>query len=185
MTGEQMAGLVLALLVMGLGVVGSVIPGVPSTPLILVAAVGHRWYFGLESASNLILLALGALTLFSIALDYLATIFGARRLGATWRGLVGGVLGLILGAVFFNIPGLLAGPFVGALLFEMAGGRELGPSARAGLGAVIGLVVGTLGRIGCGLVMAGLFVYSVLTRTGVETPLEIVRVILTIRGGAG
>ena len=45
MSSEQIIGLLLALLVMGVGCLGSVLPGLPSTPLVLIAAIGHKLYF--------------------------------------------------------------------------------------------------------------------------------------------
>ena len=63
-----MIGLSLALLVMLVGFAGSVLPGLPGTPLILVAAIGHRLYFGAHSVSNLVLIVLIVLTAGSILL---------------------------------------------------------------------------------------------------------------------
>ena len=52
MTTEQIIGLSLALFVMCFGLAGSVLPGIPGTPLVVLAAVAHRLYFGATSASN-------------------------------------------------------------------------------------------------------------------------------------
>ncbi len=138
MTAEQIIGLSLALLVMCFGLAGSVLPGIPSTPLILLAAIGHRLWFGAASVGNWSLAILGALMALSLVMDYLASMAGAKRLGATWRGVLGAIVGGLVG-IFFSLPGILLGPFLGALLFEMIGGREWKEAARAGLGAVMGL----------------------------------------------
>src|SRR4051794_17367966 len=123
MSVEQSIGLTMALAIMALGLIGSVLPGIPSTPLVLLTAIGHRLYFGPASISNLFLVCLVLLTIFSLVLDYLATLFGARKLGATWRGLVGALLGGIIG-LFFAPIGILLGPFLGALVFELVSGRD-------------------------------------------------------------
>jgi len=143
------------------GLAGSVLPGIPSTPLIFLVTSGHRLYFGAASASMLALIVLGALMVLSLAMDYLASMYGAKRLGATWRGVLGAVVGGMIG-IFFSIPGIVLGPFLGALLFEMVGGREWKEAARAGLGAVIGLFVGALGKLACCVSMMGLFAASVI-----------------------
>ena len=161
MTGEQIIGLSLALFVMCFGLAGSVLPGIPGTPLVVLAAVAHRLYFGAASASNTALVIIVLLMLLSIVMDYLASMYGAKRLGATWRGVLGAVVGGLIG-IFFAVPGILLGPFVGALLFEMMGGREWKEAARAGLGAVIGLFVGALGKLACCVAMMGLFAFSVI-----------------------
>ena len=146
---------------MCLGLAGSVLPGIPSTPLVMLVAIGHRLYFGPAGASNVALLIMGALMALSLLMDYLASMYGAKKLGATWRGVLGAVVGGLIG-VFFNLPGLLLGPFLGALVFEMVGGREWKEAARAGLGAVIGLFVGAIGKLACCVAMMGLFAVNVI-----------------------
>ena len=164
MTVEQIIGLIVALLVMAVGVAGSILPGLPSTPLVLAAAIGHKLYFGPTGVGWVVMTILAVLTTLSLVMDYLASIYGAKRLGATWRGAVGAVVGGLIG-LFFSFPGILIGPFLGALVFEMAGGRNLHESSRAGLGALLGLLAGTLGKLACCLAMSGLFVMDVVWRS--------------------
>jgi uncharacterized protein len=170
MTIEQMVGLFLSLGLMLAGLIGSVVPAMPGTPLVLIGAVGHRLYFGDASASNTVLLVLVLLTLFSLVLDYIATIIAAKRFGATWRGVLGALLGGLAGLILLPFPGIIIGPFIGALLCEMLGGRAFHPSARAGFGAFLGLIVGALGKAGVCAVMMGIFAVSVITRSGAEIP---------------
>src|SRR3990172_4189580 len=113
MTWEQIIGLSLALLVMLIGLIGNVIPAIPGTPLVLVAAIGHRLYFGEASVSNTILVALLTLTIVSVLFDLAASALGAKKFGATWRGAAGAVIGGIIG-IFFSLPGIILGPFIGA-----------------------------------------------------------------------
>jgi len=163
-TLEQIIGLSLALFVMCFGLAGSVLPGIPSTPLVMLVAIGHRLFFGAAGASNVALIILAALMMLSLAMDYLASMAGAKKLGATWRGVLGAVVGGSIG-IFFNIPGIILGPFLGAALLEMIGGRAWKEAARAGLGAVIGLFVGALGKLACGTAMMGLFATNVIVRS--------------------
>ncbi len=164
MTPGEIIGLLLTLLVMGVGLVGSVLPALPGPPLILAAAVGHRLWFGEHSVSGGVLGVLAGLTVGALALDYLATLLGARKLGATWRGVVGAGLGVVLG-VFTGPLGLVAGPLVGATLGEWLGGRELRAASRAGLGAVLGVLAGAAGKFACSVAMIGLFVVNLAWRT--------------------
>jgi len=159
-----MIGLSLALLVMLAGLVGSVVPGLPGTPLILVAAIGHRLYFGDASASNLVLGVLVGLTIVSLAFDFLATALGAKKFGATWRGALGALIGGIVG-LFFSLPGIILGPFLGAMLFEMLGDKEFKKAAHAGLGAMLGLLLGIVGKFSIGVMMAVLFAVNVVMRS--------------------
>jgi uncharacterized protein YqgC (DUF456 family) len=165
MTMEATVGLSIALLVMCIGLIGSVVPGIPSTPLILAAAIGHKIYFGPESVGVLVMTLLVVVTAFSIVLDYAASMAGAKKLGATWRGAVGAVLGVIAG-LFFPFPGIIIGPFAGAVVLEMVGGREWREASKAGLGATVGLLAGAVAKIGCGLGMIALFTINVIQRAG-------------------
>ena len=164
MSAEQIIGLTIALLIMAVGVVGSILPGIPSTPLVLLGAIGHKLYFGQTGVGWFVMSVLAVFTLLSLVMDYLASIYGAKRLGATWRGSTGAMVGGLIG-LFFNIPGLLLGPFLGATVFELAGGRKLKESSRAGLGATLGLLAGALGKVLCCLGMILLFTVDVLYRS--------------------
>lgn len=164
MTTEEIIGLSLTLLVMLAGLVGSLLPVLPGTPLVLVAAIGHRLYFGATSVSNLVLGVLVALTLISIVFDFLAGMLGAKKFGATWRGMTGAVIGGIVG-LFFNLPGIILGPFIGATLFEMLGDKEFKKAAHAGLGATVGLLLGIVGKFSISVVMMILFATNVILRS--------------------
>ena len=74
--------------------------------------------------------------------------------------MVGGLVGL-----FFILPGILFGPFLGALLFEFAGGREVKPALKAGVGATIGLLAGALGKFAICITMMALFAVNVVYRS--------------------
>ena len=159
-----MIGLGLALLVMLLGLIGSILPGLPGTPLVFLAAVGHRLYFGQASVSNLVLGVLAGLMVVSLLLDFAATALGAKKFGATWRGAVGAVVGGLCGLLLV-FPGIILGPFIGALLFELLGGKELKAAASAGAGATLGLLLGIIGKVALTVVMAGLFATNVIVRS--------------------
>jgi uncharacterized protein YqgC (DUF456 family) len=171
-TTVEILGLLAALFVMSVGMAGSVLPAIPSTPLVVVAAVAHRLYFGEASASNLALALMIGLMLLSLLMDYLASMLGARKLGATWRGVMGAVIGGLVG-LFFALPGIILGPFLGAALFELMGGRTWNDAARAGFGAVLGLLFGAVGKIACCVAMMVLFTFSVVMRATAEPALEL------------
>lgn len=164
---EQAIGFAVALFIMLIGLFGAVLPGIPGAPLILLIAVGHRLYFGDAGASNLAIAGLLGLTLLSLALDFLASVMGAQKLGATWRGVLGAVMGLMAG-MFFSLPGLILGPFLGALAAEMLGNRKFEDAARAGVGAMLGLLVGAVGKLSCAAAMIGIFVFSVLRASAIQ-----------------
>ncbi len=164
MTPEQTIGFALALLLMAVGCLGSVLPALPSTPLVLIAAIAHKLYFKSASAGWLVLTLMVLITALALVMDYLATLYGAKRFGATKKGMFGAILGGIVG-LFFNLPGIILGPLLGATLFEVMGGREWKASAKAGVGATLGLFAGAVGKFFCCLSMIVLFIIGVLWNT--------------------
>lgn len=163
MTAAEILGFIIAEGVMVAGAIGSLVPAIPSTPVVFLAALGHKIYFGESSISYLVLAILGIVTLFSVVMDYIASLVGARKLGATWRGVTGALVGGILG-LFLGPWGILIGPFGGALAFEMLGGRQFDEASKAGLGALLGIVAGTLGKFICAIGMASLFAANIMWR---------------------
>ena len=155
----------LALLVMLVALIGNFIPGVPGTPLALIATVFHRLYFGLDSVNNLVLFIIVSLTVMALVFDFLGTALGAKKFGATWRGVVGAVLGGLIG-LFFSLPGIILGPFIGATLFEMLGDKQFKVAAKAGAGAVVGLILGVVGKSAICVIMIFLFATNVVVRSG-------------------
>ena len=164
MTTWEIIGLIVALLVMLVGTIGSVVPVLPGAPLVLGAAFIHRLVFGAAGASWTVLGVLAALTLFSVLLDFAATAYGAKKMGATWRGVTGAILGTVPG-MFLGLPGIVLGPFLGAMFLEMLGGKGLHTAAKGGVGAVLGLFLGGVGKLAiCGSMMA-LFTFHVVRRS--------------------
>jgi len=164
MTAVEILGLTLTLLVMLVGFIGSIVPFLPGPPLVLIAALGHRLWFGEHSVSGLVLLYLAALTAIALLLDHFASVYGAKRFGATWRGLLGAFVGGVVG-IFFNIPGIIIGPFLGAMLFELMGGYKIDKASRAGLGATLGVFAGIIGKCVLSIVMIGIFTMNVIYRS--------------------
>ena len=161
MSVEQIIGLVLVVVLMILGTIGAVLPGIPGTLLLPLAALGHKLYFGDAGTHWWVVIAIVLLTILTFVADYFATIWGTKRLGSTWRGAVGAVLGGIIG-LFFGFIGIFFGPFVGAVLLELSTGRGWKASSKAGLGATLGLFVGALGKLALCIAMMGLFVVDVV-----------------------
>jgi hypothetical protein len=73
--------------------------------------------------------------------------------------MAGAVLGGIAG-LFLGIPGILFGPFVGAVIGELSLQRSLDQAGRAGFGTVVGLAIGVAGKLAIGIAMIGLFLLT-------------------------
>ena len=144
-----------AVLIVG-GLAGAVLPALPGIPMVfggiwLIAAVDNYRHLGLWW-----LLLIGALGAIGVIVDFVAGTLGAKRVGASRRALWGATLGTIVG-MFFGIPGIVLGPFVGALLGELSSGTSVLRSAHVGLATWVGLLLGALLKLVISLVMVGLF----------------------------
>ncbi|HEV2538346.1 MAG TPA: DUF456 family protein [Frateuria sp.] len=152
--------LLAAVLILG-GLAGTVLPMLPGIPMIfggiwLAAAVDDYRHLGTGW-----LLAIGLLGTLGVAVDFVAGTLGAKRVGASARALSGATLGAVVG-MFLGIPGLVFGPFVGALLGEWSAGNSVLRSAHVGAATWVGLLVGTLVKLVISFVMVGLFALALL-----------------------
>ncbi len=145
-----------------IGLIGSVLPFVPGSPLILLGAFIYAWYtdFLVVTWGTLVILLL--LTVLSQILDYLASILGAKKFGASRWGMSGAFLGGIIGLFSGGILGILIGPFIGALLLELLHGQDLPASLKIGLGTLVGFLGGAIGKIIIALTMIGIFLVKII-----------------------
>ena len=97
------------------------------------------------------------LTIVAWAMDFLASALGARYLDASSRALWGAGFGAIVG-IFFGLPGIVLGPFIGAVLGELSVGSDLLKSGRSGLGAWLGMVVATAAKLAIAFLMIGVVI---------------------------
>jgi hypothetical protein len=100
------------------GLAGTILPVLPGVPLVFVGLFVAAWADDFQRVTWLPLLLLGLLTVLSFVIDFAATAFGVRRVGATRLAIIGAVVGTLVG-IFFGIPGLIFGPFVGAVVGEL------------------------------------------------------------------
>ena len=142
------------------GVIGSVVPMLPGTPLIMVGAVLYAvaTEFTPVGAGRLAILAV--LGLAGWAIEHLAGILGARRTGGGRAAVVGALVGAVIGLAFAPL-GLLLGPIGGAIAGELLSGRDPAGSVRTGIGTAIGVVVGIVAHVAFAVTMVALFVWWV------------------------
>jgi uncharacterized protein YqgC (DUF456 family) len=152
----------LCLLAMLLGLAGTILPIVPGLVLVFLAYLGYGFYDHWTHYGLTAMLIVGGLTLLSIALDQVASVIGAQKLGAGKAGMVGSFVCAIIGLVFFSLPGLIVGAFGGAVIFEIIfNHKELEPALKAGGGALLGLLMGAFFKFLIALILTLYFVWLV------------------------
>jgi uncharacterized protein YqgC (DUF456 family) len=149
----------LAVILVLVGIGGVILPALPGLPLVFAGMLLAAWAGDFQQIGWFPLVLLGLMTLLSVAVDFFATMMGAKRVGASRKALWGAVIGTFVG-LFFGPVGLFAGPFVGALLGELWHGRELGQATKVGLGTWLGIVLGIVLKLGLAFGMLGLFAFA-------------------------
>jgi uncharacterized protein YqgC (DUF456 family) len=158
---QQTLLFILSALLILAGIAGTVVPVLPGVPLVfagmwLAAWVDHYQHIGVVTLS-----VLGFLAALALLIDFVASMLGAKRVGASTRALWGATLGAIVG-LFFGLPGVLFGPFLGAVAGELSSGSAMDKATHVGVGTWLGLLFGALAKLALCFTMLGVFVFSFL-----------------------
>lgn len=137
--------IIVAFLLIVLGIVGCIVPMLPGTPLsyagiLLLHFTEHVQFTTTQLITWLILVIVLQV------MDYITPLLGSKYSGGTAYGNRGCIAGTIVG-LFFMPWGIILGPFFGAVIGEMLGGRDLEHALRSGIGSMIGFVLGTLLKV--------------------------------------
>ena len=150
---------IVAVLLILTGFAGLVIPVIPGIPMMFCGFLLGAWIDGFERIGGFTVTALGLLALLSIGIDLLSPGFGSGRAGAGKRAILGAAIGSVVG-IFFGLPGIIIGPFIGAVLGQLTASSDLSDAGRAGFGAWIGLLIGMAMKAALAFIMIGIFVLS-------------------------
>jgi hypothetical protein len=147
---------ILAASFVAIGMAGTILPVLPGPSLIFFGLVMGAWAEGFAHVGWMTIGILAILALLASAVDFLAGAFGAKKFGASNRAMIGAAIGAVIG-IFFSIPGILIGPFAGAVIGELTVKQDFNAAGRAGFGAWLGLVMGMAAKVAIGFTMIGIF----------------------------
>jgi uncharacterized protein len=145
-----------ALALVVLGIAGAVLPALPGVPLVLAGLFLAAWIDHFQRVGWFTLTLLSVLTVLSFAMDFAAASLGAKRSGASKLAVAGATLGALAG-LFFGLPGLILGPFLGAVAGELLARKGRRQAVRAGFGTWLGLLLATAGKLALIFAMVGIF----------------------------
>ena len=151
----------LAVVLMLVGVVGTLVPILPGAVIVFAGMLLAAWLDDFARVGPIPLTVLAGITVLVYVVDFASGSFGAKRLGASPRAAWGAFLGALVG-MFFGLPGILIGPFVGAVLGELTVRRDLKAAGKAGAGTWFGLALGAAAKIALVFAMLALFVTAYL-----------------------
>ncbi len=153
--------LVFTAIAMLIGVIGTVLPIIPGTILIFVAALVYALIEGFQAVGWPTLLVLGVLTVLATSADIWATSIGAKMGGASGWSVVIGLVGALLGFIVFNLLGAIIGAVLGVLLTEVVRVGDWRQALKAGSGWAIGWVLSTVFQLVTALIMVAIFAWQV------------------------
>jgi len=151
---------ILTITLMLVGLIGVVVPVLPGTTLILIAAMVHKWL----RPEDLSWMAIGFVAIFwacSVIVDFVGVLLGTKWFGGGKWGMAGASGGALIG-MLFSLRLLVLGTILGAIAAERLVAKRTNTEAmKAGVGAALGFVISTIARLACACVMIGLFVVAV------------------------
>ena len=133
--------LILSIILLITGIVGSILPVLPGPPLAFAALIVLHFtkYAHFNTA---LLVTLGLITMIITVLDYFIPAWSTKKFGGSGYGSRGAIAGMIVGLLFGPI-GLIIGPFIGAYLGELLGGQNSQFALKSAIGSFIGFLLGT------------------------------------------
>ena len=148
---------IIAFVLLILGLLGSIIPGLPGPPLSFIGILLIHFFTGIQFSTSF-LLSCAVIVILVFLLDYYMQVWGVKKFGGGRKAILGTFLGIFVGFLFPPI-GLLIGPFFGAFLgaiLEVQG--ENTRAFKVAIGSFIGFVTGTILK----LVVSSVLLYYVI-----------------------
>jgi uncharacterized protein YqgC (DUF456 family) len=146
-----------AMIIMGVGVLGALLPLVPGPPIVWLGALYYGWRtdwidVGWPSLTLLALLAIIGGTA-DVWMGYLGASKGGASIWATVASMIGGIVGFFI----LSVPGALIGSVGAIVAVEYMRHRDWRKVMRASGGYLIGSLLATVVEIIICVVMIGVF----------------------------
>ena len=152
---------ILSIILILVGLAGTVLPALPGTALVLGGIVLAAWIDDFTRIGTLTLAVVALLAVLAWVLDFVAGLLGAKKVGASRQALVGAALGTVVG-LFMGLVGVLFMPLVGAAIGEYLARRDQQHALRVGLATWLGILAGMLAKVVIAFMMVGIFVVALL-----------------------
>jgi hypothetical protein len=150
---------ILSLMLVGVGMAGILIPGLPGTPLVFAGLLLTAWADGFQNVGIGTIILLGVMTAFAFGVDFISSSLGAKRAGASREAVIGAAVGTLVG-IFFGFLGIVFGPFIGAVIGEFLARRNLEQAGRAGAATWLGFILGIGVKLVLAFAMVGIFIIA-------------------------
>ena len=142
------------------GIAGSILPGLPGTPVSWVGLL-LLYLWGPEDVALKTLIVWGAVVALVSVIDYFVPMYFTKLTGGSKYAERGALVGLLAGIILTPV-GMILGSFIGAFLFELYYARKGAAQAlKAAIGSFLGFITGTgLKTIVSVLILWKIFVFA-------------------------
>ena len=144
-------------ILMLVGLAGCILPFLPGPPLCYLALLLQQFRAEPPFTSKFLWIWAGV-TVGVVIIEYVIPVYGTKKFGGTKYGVWGCTIGLVVG-LFFGPIGIIAGPFIGALVGELIGNANSDQAMKAALGSFIGFLAGTVLK----LIICGVMTYHYIS----------------------
>ena len=161
--------IVVAVLLVVIGIAGTVLPMLPGVPLVFAGLLLAAWHDAFDKVSILTMVIIGVIALLAWAVDFVASIATAKKFGASKYALWGAGIGAIVG-IAGGIVGLIVGPAIGAIIGELISHKSVtkqiiskeatAKATTVGIAAGLGFVLALALKIVLALTMLAVFAYA-------------------------
>jgi uncharacterized protein YqgC (DUF456 family) len=144
-----------------LGLLGTVLPVLPGTALVLAGVILGAWIDDFARVSVGAVVLIGVLAVLAWVLEWAAGLLGAQRVGASRLALLGAAIGTVLGLAL-GLIGVLFMPLLGAAVGEFLARRDQQRALKVGFATWLGLLAGMLAKVVLAFTMVGVFIAALL-----------------------
>jgi uncharacterized protein YqgC (DUF456 family) len=150
--------LVVILVGMAIGLLGSIVPFFPGVIIIWLAILGFGLLHGFSLGSGILFGFVTLLMLASTVIDNVLMGASARMRGTSWLALSIGMVSLLIASFFWTPLGGVLAAFVVVFLIELVRLKDWRQAVESIKGMALGCGWTGVARFGIGLVMVGLWV---------------------------
>ena len=150
--------LIAALLVF-VGLAGIILPALPGVPLLYGGLLLGAWIDHFKRVSVTTIVVVGVLALLAWLIDFFASVFTTRSVGASRQAMIGTVLGGLIG-ILGGLIGIILGTVIGGVVGEIMASRDAAHAGRVGVAAGMGFVLALVAKLLLALAMLAIFAYA-------------------------
>jgi uncharacterized protein YqgC (DUF456 family) len=152
---------VLAVLLILVGIAGTVLPALPGTAFVLGGIVLAAWIDDFTRVGAATVAIVAVLAVIAWVLDYVAGLLGARKAGASREAILGAGIGTVAG-LLMGLVGVLFMPLVGAAVGEYIARRDERKAVHVGVATWLGIMAGMVAKVVIAFMMVGIFIVALL-----------------------